>query len=335
MRVGLLLIVGVLLCTGCRVNPRAEREIALLRAEILDLEDQYYSLKSRCESDGCTTTEGGYFNSTIIDGDCVDCEPSSIIQEAAPGSTGNGNQGIEEIESIESVIEDPTVSEGDSTSVIRIVPHEDEKLPRRRNADPRAPSNHRIATVDINRRISKAVDLDGIPGHEGLTLLIQPKDHSGRVRKIPGRIHVSVTEPMRRSQHRPIGNWQFTAEESKNFLVKDQLVQQGFLIHLPWDKAIPQSDRVNVSVRFFSGRNVTVANNHTIEVVPPPEGYSLNDPLIANWIENDARWMGNSADDLGFVTIVEAPVENKNESKQNESTAIQDRVSAPGWRPVR
>jgi len=38
------------LTAGCRVNPRAEREIALLRAEILDLEDQYYSLKSRCET---------------------------------------------------------------------------------------------------------------------------------------------------------------------------------------------------------------------------------------------------------------------------------------------
>lgn len=44
------LILVLLFTAGCRMNPLAEREIALLRAEILDLEDQYYSLKSRCET---------------------------------------------------------------------------------------------------------------------------------------------------------------------------------------------------------------------------------------------------------------------------------------------
>ena len=75
MRFVLLLIVGVLLSTGCRMNPRAEREIALLRAEILDLEDQYYSLKSRCEANGFLPGSGTQFRGmNVVDGECVDCD---------------------------------------------------------------------------------------------------------------------------------------------------------------------------------------------------------------------------------------------------------------------
>lgn len=46
---GLQVVVGftlmIAIC-GCQANPAARREIALLKAEILDLEDQYYRLKS-------------------------------------------------------------------------------------------------------------------------------------------------------------------------------------------------------------------------------------------------------------------------------------------------
>ena len=43
--IGLILIP----CWGCSSGRHSQREMALLRAEILDLEDQYYALKARCE----------------------------------------------------------------------------------------------------------------------------------------------------------------------------------------------------------------------------------------------------------------------------------------------
>ena len=42
-----LLIIGLcLVAVGCNADPRSRRETALLRAEILDLEDKYYLIKS-------------------------------------------------------------------------------------------------------------------------------------------------------------------------------------------------------------------------------------------------------------------------------------------------
>ena len=67
-----LFFVAVLTC-GCRSNTtslQCERETALLRAEILDLEDKYYALKSQYESSpiaGSTTvTNAGYVGSGVI-----------------------------------------------------------------------------------------------------------------------------------------------------------------------------------------------------------------------------------------------------------------------------
>jgi hypothetical protein len=42
----LLLVAMILVIGGCQISPVARREIALLKAEIVDLEDQYYRLKS-------------------------------------------------------------------------------------------------------------------------------------------------------------------------------------------------------------------------------------------------------------------------------------------------
>ena len=49
----LIIIVMAAATLGCRTtDSSSRREIALLRTEILDLEDQYYLLKSRCAADG-------------------------------------------------------------------------------------------------------------------------------------------------------------------------------------------------------------------------------------------------------------------------------------------
>lgn len=50
----LLLIVAL---AGCSTDPGARREIALLRAELVDLENQYYVLRSRADAAGVNTSD--------------------------------------------------------------------------------------------------------------------------------------------------------------------------------------------------------------------------------------------------------------------------------------
>lgn len=65
--------------TGCQTPARYQRETALLRAEILDLEDQFYSMKSRYDAatrelQVCrgTPIDGNCLGSTSIEGECID-----------------------------------------------------------------------------------------------------------------------------------------------------------------------------------------------------------------------------------------------------------------------
>ena len=72
----------LLAIAGCSTDPRARREIALMRNEILDLEDQYYSLKAKYrdetghEPDFSSASGDGYSYTTEdsnTDGICAQC----------------------------------------------------------------------------------------------------------------------------------------------------------------------------------------------------------------------------------------------------------------------
>lgn len=350
-----------MLITGCRVNPRAEREIALLRAEILDLEDQYYALKSRCQGADDSNSNGNvFYESTIIDENCSDCGPNTVYYDRHPNHSSapsviedvesedlNSND-FEDLEEIDQLIDDPAglesidsgAARGSSTR-LQIVPHADERLPKKvsypRNSGTIPADRNAVTSIVINRQISRGEDLDGKPGDEGLSLLLQPIDAQGNVRKSAGHITVRVTESRSPNVERQIGLWQFTPEEAKSFFVKDEYAQQGILLHLPWDNLTPKGNQLNVLVRFTHSNQQAIESKARIRIVPPANSYSPDAPLVAGWIERDERWVD---------VEIESFNENGGRPRKNSSRDVtpefrtktpttQSRISAPGWRPVR
>lgn len=359
MRICIILILSSLFTAGCRVNPRAEREIALLRAEILDLEDQYYSLKSRCEG---TVVSGGtgevFYDTAIIDDQCVNCSPgtvyynndsatfdapSQIIENRTP--TESNFDDVDNLESLDNLIEDPdgteSINSDGSTSRLQIVPHADERLPRKISYPgkrrPTLANTSQVTSILINRQISRGEDLDGRPGDEGLSLLLQPIDAKGNVRKQAGHITVRVTESSSPNVERQIGLWQFTPEESKSFFVKDEYAQQGILLHLPWDRLAPKGNRLNVLVRYTNADQQTIESRARIRIVPPANNYSPDAPLVAGWIERDDRWVDVAIEPFDEITsnFDENFTQDQEPEFRDKAPTTKRRISAPGWRPVR
>ncbi len=60
IRLRLIAAAAFLVFAGCNADPGSRREIALLRAELVDLENEYYSLKSRCKADGSQTESSAF-----------------------------------------------------------------------------------------------------------------------------------------------------------------------------------------------------------------------------------------------------------------------------------
>ena len=344
MRYFIILITACCLLTGCRVNPRAEREIALLRAEILDLEDQYYALKDRCGSSGVSTSDEVIYDAAMID-DCESCEPGMIVydnpadvyyDDSAPEAyTPSGDY----IESSEPTLRaTPQVPATDDDANLEIIPQMEDRLPEKVSY-PRSSKNSQdiLTAITINREASRGEDIDGIAGHEGLSLLLQPLDDNGNVHKIAGKLIVRVSESPSLNVEREVGLWQFSPRETESFFVKDGLPEQGILLHLPWDGQVPTENYLDVKVSYITRDNRRLNARLRIHIQPPGAGYQPEDPLIAGWIEKDDRWIDVDFQSTGQSEIAVEEVVNPGStpSFRVKAPKTERRISAPGWRPVR
>ena len=380
------LILVLLFTAGCRMNPRAEREIALLRAEILDLEDQYYSLKSRCESSGTSVgvsnpvgiDQGSYAAGQGFQGQgfqgqgfaadpyCNNCgvAPNTfsnpVIYQNAPGVIQNGSSGIVPFEGSsfdalpnqtlpsqalpdEPLLDQPAGSDSklESLPAVDEVDKEQSFFPNTRgqNSILRTASSaqNSVSSIIINRSLSKGQDIDGFPGDEGLALLIQPITATGAVRKVAGHLTIRVVEPGGPQVERQIGLWQFTPEETKNFFVKDEIDQQGILLHLPWDNIVPTGKQVDVFVRYMTHDQRSIDATIKLPIDPPPADYSPDDPLIAGWIERDSRWVDIPPllNSNSVLIRSQQPVRTERMPEFRVKSATERRSLSPQWRPVR
>ncbi len=364
--VAALLLVSLLL-SGCRINPQAEREIALLRAEILDLEDQYYSLQSRCQGSGFAVgprTSSGVYQQGLTGEMCENCTPAtvgqgqpfqnSVIYEAAPGAPGviyNDPNSFQYADPVfldsEGVESDPSIQGSDTRQQIDTDP-DLETLPavdepktdqsyfpstESQNSILREPAPGEISSIVINRYLSQGKDVDGRPGHEGLALLVQPIDATGSVKKVAGHLTIRVVEPTSQQVDRQIGLWKFTPQETATFFVKDELEQQGILLHLPWNGLIPLGRQLSVFVQFVTDDQRNVEASLSLPIEPPNPNYSAADPLVAGWIERDDRWV-----DIPFdprQPSQQPVVTERSPAFRVKSATTERRISTPQWRPVR
>jgi hypothetical protein len=302
--------------TGCQINPRAEREIALLRSEILELEDQYYALKSRCEGTASTLgSEGEGF----YDGQYWNVQPPSTINPAAP----NAAPGRSEMNTFRGFADEQTLEIQD--------PPETDPIPANETGPRRTPSELRQPPVQdgesgnsdsaflarlVIHPSSRGVDLDNQPGDEGIELLVQPLDRSGRLHPVSGSMIVRIMESESENTSRQIGLWEFSAEEIDEFWIGSSSPERGILLHLPWNGLPPTQGPLTVLAEYSIAVGPSVSTSSSITVEPAPRAYALDHPLMVRWLEQDSRWEDGTSDSV-------------------TTPATDGRASAPQWRPIR
>ena len=417
---------------GCNSDPRCRRETALLRAEILDLEDKYYLLKSQHQNqlsqisngtiqgeiysdahgiadgqilDGSIVgqpyyTDTGEIYSGQIDGDIIydngsrlntaaptslsdypisvdnahpsvlssDMSPNRLTQPRINSPTSNNPMPTDQGQG-RSVIQPANESQIDTFEDLRMPELEDptdlegSSNPSRRQPgqltldgpefsvgyDNRATESPIVTEVKINRDATRGHDVDGIPGDEGIDLLIQPKTADGSVEFLAGELTVSVIDPSQTAALQRIGLWKFLPEETELFFANDELGNQGILLHLPWDQSTPINSRLIVHVRFIAPDGRILKTSSELRVTPPTENYSVDDPLVAGWTKRDSRWIPNPALDAAERESDWVRSQNHNRIRVQTSpfdlnpspartrikaTPVKTR-SKPRWRPVR
>ena len=124
-------------------------------------------------------------------------------------------------------------------------------------------------------------DDDGLPGDEGLQVVLVPKDEEGTAIKIPGRATVTAYEITKEGLKQPIGKWEVTSEQLKKTW-KSGLLGGGYTVPLQWDRA-PTTTRIRVVVRFtlLDGREYEADRDANVTPLPglAPRVPSFNNEL--------------------------------------------------------
>ncbi len=129
-------------------------------------------------------------------------------------------------------------------------------------------------------------DDDGLPGDEGLQVVMVPKDEDGTAVKVPGRATVTAFEITKEGLKTPIGKWEVTGDQLKKTW-KSGLLGGGYTVPLQWDRA-PTTTRIRVVVRFTltDGREYEADRDANVTPLPgivprsPAFGDELPPPTV-------------------------------------------------------
>lgn len=353
-----LVVLMCLIMAGCRSHPRKSRETALLRAEILDLEDKYYLLKSKYEGVINQLDGGEIINSSYMDGQMI--YEDGVIYEGL------------EIETAPAESTQPTPAPGDSSSRLRnpdgnrtIVaePSSPPKSLRSRNQSqlelhppqldrsqdinvsfPRIINpNVDITAVTIEPHSTHGQDVDGVAGDEGINVFVQLETGDGKIEYQAGELTVSLIDPAEPPARQRIGLWKFVPEETKLFFAQDDQGRRGILLHLPWDQSTPAHEQLTLHVRFVTPDGRVLKTSDQLRIQPPGPDYDPNESRVVQWTRHDPRW-------------IPEPVGHSDEPGQNHRTGqlanpvssggsdarrtvpaspAKSGIQRPSWRPIR
>ncbi|MBA4191390.1 MAG: hypothetical protein C0467_25705 [Planctomycetaceae bacterium] len=105
-----------------------------------------------------------------------------------------------------------------------------------------------IPVKDITlARGTGGVDEDGIPGDEGLMVVIFPRDEDGSGVKVPAKVQIAAWEVNAAGIKNAIGNWELSAEKVRPTW-RSGFVSTGYFVSVPW-QTYPGTDKVRVAVR--------------------------------------------------------------------------------------
>jgi hypothetical protein len=280
----LLLLIAIAATAGCYSNPAYRREVAVLRGEIIDLENKYYSMKSDYESaiaelDHCRGYKSGSYYSPN--------DPDIIYENQPYDPSQNAPEGIMPRRSNESVLQNngeklprqskPKTEEGELN--LKIEDNESggddggmgfydsqpnlntEPLIGPRNGGSRDSSGAStrksnpqswIRNIRFQRELCRAENRDGKPGDDGLLLVLQPVDENGDVIPVAGDMVISVIDPAENGRRQRIGFYRFQANEVEPMLESSEALGAGIHLRLDWNNYVPRNSDVQVFVRYMT-----------------------------------------------------------------------------------
>lgn len=264
---------------GCRSDPYQDAYLEMLNAEKRALEDRLYeteynyeqalakleSVKAADEDDGKTTsrTRSGSSPRPRVESEDEIPEESPELPtiELPPGVEAGARNPADGAPTAQRKPGPPLVlASAVPASVAR--PLSDHELA----AAIVEALDQRVETIQLNPRLTHGVDFDGVPGDDGISVLIEPRNRSGGFVPETGRISIVLLDPDQADDAAArIARWDFEADSIRKFLQTDSL-DSGVLLRLPWQDKIPDRKRLHLFVRYLTEDGRKLETDRQIEI---------------------------------------------------------------------
>jgi hypothetical protein len=237
------LALGVL--AGCRNDPAREllhREMRWMEDEIYMLQDELDAAQSQLDScrkenealrkelggepanatRGPAADEG--FRPPAVELETPDSPPSRPILDAPPENPPESLPGPDDSARLE-----PRPPRLERPASARLAPYT-------------------VDRITLNRLLTGGLDQDGIPGDEGLLVVIEPRNEEGKIVSAAAACSIVVLDPALNGPEARVARWDFTPEEVAGRYRKSPL-GEGVHVEMPWPSNPPMHTELTLVVR--------------------------------------------------------------------------------------
>lgn len=126
-----------------------------------------------------------------------------------------------------------------------------------------------VSEITLNRLLTGGHNKDGRFGDEGLLVVVEPRDVTGQVVPVPGRISFVLLDPACRGRAARVARWDFSeAEVQRRF--RQGVFGKGLRFELPWPNRPPQHGQLKLYVRMTlpDGQQLAADKAVTIDLRP-------------------------------------------------------------------
>ncbi len=155
---------------------------------------------------------------------------------------------------------------------------------RRRNEE--EITDYIVDHITLNRQLTGAHNRDRHPGDEGVYIVVEPRNKAEQVIDVPGKLTIVVTDPGQSGPEGRIARWDYTMEEAADSF-RQSIFGRGMHLELPWPAEPPQSEELDLYVRFITDDGRRLIAEKKVHADPlPPQDFVGQDPPPCETCDN-------------------------------------------------
>ena len=295
-----LLICGVL--SGCRTDPA----VPLLEAELRWMEDQIYALEEqyqlKCqELESCRMAN----QASASTPSAAEARPAERAPSSRRPRDGDTNPLPLQAPRVEGI---PDLQSSGGSGMPSVL-----ELPAPDGAGVRPSSYHMFTDTNVthillNRQLTGGYDRDGVPGDDGVMVVIEPRNAAGQFLPMPGEALIELRDPEQATPAKQsIARWKLTPEQA-DAKMRKSLLGRGVHLELAWPTEPPKAGDYEIAVTYIAGGKKLTAKRE-VRIDPPRDASRrwtpVSDPVV---IEDEPVDVMPRGDSLSQPLPLPAPV---------------------------